>query len=119
MMRIDRDALICDLAETYKIYDMREHPVGLIATLAAGLREDSRIKLRMGGQRLSDKESLLALIFDKVNWICWTKTKDAERKKNIPKSIYAELSGMGKKKESGGFSTPEEYEKRRRELLGE
>ena len=47
MMAVDRDAWICDLAETYRIFDYRALPVGLLATLSFGLREDSRIKQKM------------------------------------------------------------------------
>ena len=49
MIRFDEDALICDLAETYHIYDYRSLPVKLVATLSAGLRDDSRIKLKAAG----------------------------------------------------------------------
>ena len=34
---------MCDLAETYGVLDMDALPAHLVATLAAGLREDSRI----------------------------------------------------------------------------
>ena len=34
---------MCDLAETYGVLDMDALPARLVATLAAGLREDSRI----------------------------------------------------------------------------
>ena len=47
MLAVDRDALMCDLAETYGILDLYAHPAQLIATLATGLREDSRIYARM------------------------------------------------------------------------
>lgn len=49
MMAADEDALACDFAETYGILDMRQLPAGKLATLAAGLRENSRIKLHLGG----------------------------------------------------------------------
>jgi hypothetical protein len=49
MLSTDRDALICDMAETYHVYDMRALPTKTVATLACGLREDSRIKLKMAG----------------------------------------------------------------------
>ena len=44
MLAADRDALICDLAETYHVLDLTALPVPLLATLAAGLRGDSRIR---------------------------------------------------------------------------
>lgn len=43
MISIDRDALLCDLAETYHIYSMRGLPARTLAVLAFGLRADSRI----------------------------------------------------------------------------
>lgn len=51
MLAVDRDALVCDLAETYGILDMYEHPAQLIATLATGLRENSRIYARIRAER--------------------------------------------------------------------
>lgn len=44
MVAEDEDALICDLAETYQIYDYRSLPLQKVAVFCAGLRENSRIK---------------------------------------------------------------------------
>jgi len=118
MLREDRDALICDMTETYHVMDIRAHPAKLIATLAAGLREDSRIRSKMESRKLSNQDSLLALIFDKINWLCWTKTKDAQKNRNMPKSMYTLLTA-GEQEKISGFATSEEFEQRRRELLGD
>lgn len=48
MIETDESALICDFAETYHIYDYRALPVSYAATLAYGLRNDSRIRLKLG-----------------------------------------------------------------------
>ena len=48
MIETDESALICDFAETYHIYDYRALPVSYAATLAYGLRSDSRIRLKLG-----------------------------------------------------------------------
>ena len=109
MLREGRDSLVCDLA----------YPVHLIATLATGLGEGSRIRKQMEGRKLSNEDSLLALIFDKVNWLCWANTKDAQHGKNVPKSMYSILTETDKEEKVAGFTTPEEFEKRRQELLGE
>lgn len=121
MVTEDRDALICDLAETYHILNMKAHPVSLIATLATGLRSDSRIKMKLEGQNLTQEEGLLALIYDRLNWLRWAKTKDGEKNRNMPASLYDYLSGakkQEKKEEITIYSSPEEFEKRRLELLG-
>lgn len=51
MLAADRDALICDLAETYRVLDYRALPVELLATLAAGLRPDARIWQKIAALR--------------------------------------------------------------------
>lgn len=116
MLHEGREELICDIAETYHLIDMHVQPARKIAILAAGLRENSRIRMKMEGRRLSDTDSLLALIFDKANWLCWTKTKDAEHGQNRPKSMYRIMT---EETNTEGFNSLEEFEKRRKELAGE
>lgn len=48
MIETDESALVCDFAETYRIYDYRALSVSYAATLAHGLRSDSRIRLKLG-----------------------------------------------------------------------
>lgn len=64
MLAFDRNALICDLAETYHIYDYKALPVQTLAALACGLRSDSRIKLKLAGIKEASNEVLLVQIFD-------------------------------------------------------
>ena len=52
MVALDEDALICDFAETYHIYDYRRLPVEYAATLAYGLRENSRIRMVQSGLKV-------------------------------------------------------------------
>jgi len=46
MIKLDENALICDFAETYHIYDYRQLPPTRVAVFACGLRDDSRIKMK-------------------------------------------------------------------------
>lgn len=66
MIKCDEDALICDFAETYHIYNYKSLPVTLVATLASGLRDDSRIKLKLNKQRVSNTDLLLSVIADRL-----------------------------------------------------
>lgn len=67
MISFDEDALICDLAETYGIYDYESLPVKTVATLAVGLRGNSRIKMKLSGSKIpSDSSFLLAMIIDRI-----------------------------------------------------
>ena len=59
MISLDESALICDFAETYHILDYRALPLKLAAVLACGLRDDSRIKMKLAGMKLNPETMLL------------------------------------------------------------
>ncbi len=92
-MAHDEDALVCDLAETYHIFDMRSLPVTLAATLSCGLRDDSRIKMSLRGDKLTTEQSLMALMLDSVQANTWMQTEDARHGRNRPRSVYSMLTG--------------------------
>ena len=123
MIIFDEDALICDMAETYGIFDLYALPAQLAATLAVGLRDDSRIKIKMSGMKMDFQKYILAALFDKVNWLCWTKTKDAQHGTHVPESILDLLlqtgSGTDNAEDLMIFDSPEAFETARRDLLGE
>lgn len=96
MIATDEDALICDLAETYHIYDMRQFDPDYIAILAVGLRIDSRIKKRLTGVDIDINTLLLAHIVDNTAINVWAKTEDARKGRNRPKSMVKSLVGNGK-----------------------
>lgn len=114
MLAADRDALICDLAETYGVFNYRHLPVRLLATLASGLRDTSRIKQKISGIQVGQDTLLLAMAVDALNLLVWTKTKDAEKNRNRPKSIAEGLlkhPAEAEKERIAVFNTPEEFEK--------
>lgn len=92
MIATDEDALICDFAETYHIYDMRQFPVLYIATLAKGLRHDSRIMMAVNGLKVDLNTLLLAHIADNTAINTWFKTKDAQYGNNRPPSMIKTLT---------------------------
>lgn len=93
MISLDEDALICDFAETYQIYNYRSLPVGLAATLAAGLRDNSRIKLIASRAPVAQDIILLAAIADRIEAFRYGFTEDASSGKNKPKSLVSVLYG--------------------------
>lgn len=105
MIAADEDALVCDFAETYGIFDYRALPVNLLATLAVGLRDDSRIKMRISGIRVPQNTLLLAAAVDRLAFLAWAKTEDAQKGSNCPGSILAAILG-----ETEGKSTVLTYE---------
>lgn len=102
--------MICDLAETYHIYNYKEYPPLLVGTLVYGLKDYSRTKMLLSGAKVSTDRLLLARIADELAFISWSKTKDAQKGKNRPKSIIESLLGTNKKEEYVTFETMEEFE---------
>lgn len=117
MMAVDRDALACDLAETYGILDYRGLPALLLATLASGLRDTSRVKLKMSGQQITVDTMLLAAVVDHLAVSVWIRSEDARKGRNRPQSVLSMLTGQVQEKTSEGFATPEEYERKRAEII--
>ena len=111
MVSADRDALICDFAETYGIYDLRALPVTMLATLAVGLRENSRIKMKLAGTKASRVEVLLAAALDRLSLLWWAQTENGQKNINRPQSILGVIMQDGRENENnGGFDTAEDFE---------
>lgn len=120
MISLDRSALICDLAETYGILDWEAVPATTLALLAVGLRENSRIKMRLSGRNVPVEHLLLAAALDRLSTLVWFQTEDGEKGINRPKSMVAIL--LGDTKETGGdvqsFETSEEFEQQWQSITG-
>ena len=123
MVRLDESALICDFAETYHILDWRALPLQTAAVLAAGLRENSRIKMRIAESEISPELALMAATVDRLSMLVWAKTEDAQKGRNRPESILAKLTNRntnGEKVTDSGvrvFRTAEEFEAARKRIL--
>lgn len=117
MIALDEDALLCDMVETYQIYDMFKMPVLLIATLAKGLKSDSRIMMAVNGLKVDVKTLLLAHIADNTAINLWLKTEDGQKGYNRPQSLVELLSG--KSFEENGFDCGLEFDEEWRKLTSE
>lgn len=121
MITLDEDALICDLAETYQIYDYKQLPLNEVAVFAYGLRDDSRIKQIMSDQIVPLETTLLASIVDRLSLSLWLQTKDGQKGVNRPASI-AEMLKKNSKEERDErdylvFESGEDFENYRKALL--
>lgn len=116
MIELDEDALICDLAETYQIFDYRSLPVQLAATLSAGLRDNSRIKLKAAGSTVSLETIILAVIADNLTMLRVSMDK---RNKNKPFLFTEAINSEDKKQKTRGFKTIEEFEAALSRIRGE
>lgn len=119
MLESDEEAVICDLAEYYHIYNYKDMPPETVAIFCKGLSEDSRIKLKMSKQKVKLDTMLLASIVDRLTLLVWSKTKDGQKGRNQPKSIVDRLIKPIKQKEEVAFSTSEEFEEVRNRILRE
>ena len=91
MISVSEDDLICDFAETYHIYDYKSLPVPYAAILAVGLRDDSRIKMRITESKGTFEQHILSMIYDNVNIIKYYHTQDAVDGVNQPELLTPKL----------------------------
>lgn len=120
MIATDEDALICDLAETYSIYDYRRLPLKMVAVFSFGLKDDSRIKMKLNGMEVPFETMLLASAVDRLSTLVWQQTKDGMNGKNYPLSIVAMLTNAQPNKENSNvtsFATGKDFMKEREKLL--
>ena len=119
MMKVDKYALECDLAETYHIFDIYGLPLRKVALFSYGLRENSRIKMKMSGELYPFETMLLAGILDKLSLLLWSKTDDAQRGRNKPESILSKLLGTStqENREYMTFDSIEDFERMRNQIL--
>ncbi|MBU5370244.1 DUF5361 domain-containing protein [Enterococcus avium] len=120
MMKLDENALICDLAETYQIYDYKRLPLEKVAVFSCGLRENSRIKMKLNEQIVPTETLLLAGLADKVSLLLWTKTEDGQKGKNQPVMILDALNNVSDRpKDTVVFNSGEDFEQTRKRLLNQ
>lgn len=110
MIALDEGALICDFAETYQIYNYKALPVSLAATLAVGLRDDSRIKLKRNGQLVSNTDVLLSVVADRLGVVCsWITGEDVTE--HFTDYVYVDKPEIKPKdREVDKFNSIAEYE---------
>lgn len=116
MIGLNEDALICDLAETYHIFNYRELPPRLVATLASGLGDDSRIKKLAGGQPASSEVMLLGGILDALHAIMY---RLSDGSSEPPASIIDLMFGGASEpqKQCMSFESYDDFEAYRQKLI--
>ena len=119
MIAVDEGALKCDLAETYRIYDYKSLPASLVATFSVGLRDDSRIKMKMSGAKAPLNTIILALLTDRIGNLLWGLSEDGRNGVNKPPQLIDVICRTEKEDESdvAVFDSPEAYEQARKKLI--
>ena len=90
-----------------------------VAVFSYGLRNDSRIKMKMRGDSYKLTELLLAMIYDRTAILQWYGSENGRRGVDPPEPITAKLLGIDSKDDSdiASFASGEDYEARRAKLL--
>lgn len=89
-----RDELICDMAETYHIYDMRALPVRTLAVLACGLGQNSRVWAKLNGYKAQWSDIVMAMCADHLAVLQWFQTEDGHKGQNRPQLLTPQLLNM-------------------------
>ena len=103
--------MICDLAQVYGVHDWRAVPPANAAAMALGLPDDSRVKLKISGQDFGFDRRLMMLIYDRLNWLRWSKTEACRKGYDPPLPLEAEIRQNAQKAEEQrlmGFDDPDE-----------
>lgn len=108
--------MVCDLAETYQIYDYRGLSPQRVAVLLVGLREDSRVKMKISGSKLTLDQTLLAGIADRLTMLSWQFSKSAQNGEDHPLLILERLN-MSDEEIVKGFESPESFQETRKRIL--
>lgn len=113
MIRDDEDALVCDFAEYYGIYNYKGLPLRTVATLAVGLRADSRTIGRIVGVKQQPMVGItLVQILDTINQLAWSISGTKDRPPLALNYYYTQ------EKEDAGMRTGADYEQARQAILG-
>lgn len=86
----------------------------MVATLSVGLRADSRIKMKINGDKIPLDTSMLVLLLDSLHMLRW-ELSGAKGKK--PDSIYLKINEPKKESDVMAFNSSEEFEEYRRQIL--
>jgi hypothetical protein len=81
----------------------------MAATLAVGLRNDSRIKMKIQERSYSSEILLLASAIDRLSILIWQNTKDGQKGINKPEMLVEKLTKKDKPKEIISFKSGEDF----------
>lgn len=109
MVAADEDALVCDFAEIYHVLPFRVLPARLAATLAAGLPDTARIRMKMAGTIVPASLLMQAAMVDRLSLLVWMQTKDGQKNRRRPKSIAEILTGAEQQGTVQSFDSEEDF----------
>lgn len=88
----------------------------MISVLTLGLKENSRVMLKMQKRKVAQNTLLFAAMVDRLSFLVWQNTQDAQRNINRPKSIL-EILEETKNDSPCVFDCPEDFETARQKII--
>lgn len=110
-----RCEMICDLAETYHIYDYKRVPGRLLGTLVAGLGVNSRVSQKLAGLEAPMDTVLTALLVDEVRNVTRMLGGVKDKEKPLSERFFTNSAPV---REELTFKTGADFERERARLLG-
>lgn len=109
------------MAQYYGVFDFRKIPPATAAVLAAGLPDSSRVKLALSGEKYGFEQRLMMMIYDRVNWLQWSRSKASEHgDPPLPLDKLLEQSAeQAEEQRLMGFDDPDELLEYLRRQRGE
>ena len=115
MVSIYENEFICDMAETYHVFDYEALPVDLLVVLACGLRDNSRTKLKISGVKHIPLELVIPQIFDQILLLrC-----GLSGQKKVPTLMTEFMTQEDKPSESVSFKSGSDFMDQWNRLAGE
>lgn len=89
---------------------MMQFKPSYIARLAVGLRDNSRIMMKVSGNKVQTDLYMLALGIDRLSMLVWLNSEDSIKGINRPEMIAPKLLNEEVKKDFMVFDSPEAFE---------
>lgn len=71
----------------------------------------------MAGVNTSAELSVLALIYDKLSLLLWAQSKDGQKNRNRPKSLYEMLNPKRREQDLMSFETGDDFDRARQAII--
>lgn len=118
MEALDKDALICDFAQYYNIYDYLQYGVTKAAIYAYGLPEDSRIKKKIQNRSYDMATFWQVAVIDVLKGFRYSFEKCHYKSVEKPESTLDALTGRMNENDNASFESKEEFEAAVRKAKG-
>lgn len=112
MIGQEKNLIICDLAETYQIYDYHRVPVKMLGALVSGLGPDTRIGMKLSGRKAPMDVVLLAKIYDGL-------FGESEKDSLVRVFLIEEDAGKTESDGKERFESAEDFEAARNRIMRE